>query len=114
MRKKTNGFTLIELLATLAILSIVVLIAVSLFSDQIIKAEAEVCNANREMAEKAYERELSVNGDDPSVASFIIFLDKYDKDLCPEHFAISYSGGLVLCAVHSNYQKEDTEAVPFI
>ncbi|WP_233879585.1 type II secretion system protein [Virgibacillus halodenitrificans] len=80
-QKSEDGFSLIELLATLAVLSVILLIAVPVFTGSIAEAEQEVCEANRAIIEKHYEMELSLEGDNHSTLLFRKFLIVIDKDL---------------------------------
>ncbi|MBD1221312.1 type II secretion system protein [Virgibacillus halodenitrificans] len=61
---------MVELLAVLAVLSIILLIAVLVFTVSIVEAEKEVCEAKRDIVEKDYEMELSLEGKDHSELLF--------------------------------------------
>ncbi|RKQ34286.1 prepilin-type N-terminal cleavage/methylation domain-containing protein [Oceanobacillus halophilus] len=113
-----RGFTLIEVLAVLVILSIILLIAVPTFTASIAKANAEVCHANVEELERAYERYLVLEQLDHEEHFFTDFSMEFADTICPEDGIVSYFEGEVNCDKHSveddhDYEDEEDE-VPYL
>ncbi|WP_047983561.1 pilus assembly FimT family protein [Ornithinibacillus californiensis] len=114
--KLERGFTLIELLAVLAILGIILMIAVPVYSKEIAEAEEEICEANRAIVKKDYEMNLTFSGNDHSSTLFNQYLQGYDGELCPDEGIFSYveEENTINCSIHSSMNDPGDEEVPWL
>lgn len=117
-RNAHHGFSLIELVVVISVLSVLILMAVPVFSSYVETVEKTVCDANCLQLQKMYHANSFVEAGLEKI-EFAQFLQDNNEETCPRGEVVFLHDEVVKCPIHSMGESgedddNDNGGVPYL
>lgn len=105
-KKLKRGFTLIEVVIVITIIGILILGTVPMVMGYINKVKQKICQVNCQAIASRYHIQLELDNSVHNDVIFELYMEKYDKEICPSKGNIKYIDGEMTCEKHQSQENE--------